>query len=160
VRSVIKLEEIRVERRIFFMAESPIDYITFLAQPFILRKEELFQLIPKWEHDIVLNNEGGNAFYMRVISKKVLKEFWLKYPQSEASLRAWFAEAEKVEWETPQDIKKHFRSADFLKNNRVIFNISGNKYRLIVSINYSFKIVYVRFIGTHSEYDHIDPERV
>lgn len=97
---------------------------------------------------------------MRVISRKALKEFWTKHPQAEDSLKAWFAEVEKALWNTPQDIKNHYRSADFLKNNRVIFNISGNKYRLIVQINYHFKIVYVRFIGTHTEYDKIDSEKI
>ena len=97
---------------------------------------------------------------MRVISRKTLKEFWIKHPQAEAPLKAWFAEAEKATWKTPQDIKNHYRSADFLKNNRVIFNISGNTYRLITQINYSFEVVYVRFIGTHKEYDKINPETV
>ena len=97
---------------------------------------------------------------MRIISRKTLKEFWLKHPQAEASLKAWFAEAEKSSWNTPQDIKNHYRSADFLKNNRVIFNISGNNYRLGVQINYHFNIAYIRFIGTHKEYDKIDPEKV
>lgn len=95
---------------------------------------------------------------MRVISRRRLKEFWLKHPQAENPLKAWFAETEKALWSTPQDIKNYYRSADFLKDNKVIFNISGNKYRLIVQINYNFKIVYVKFIGTHKEYDNIDPE--
>lgn len=95
---------------------------------------------------------------MRVISRKSLKEFWIKHPQAENPLKAWFAETEKALWNTPQDIKVHYRSADFLKDNKVIFNISGNKYRLIVKVNYSFKIVYIRYVGTHKEYDKIDPE--
>ena len=97
---------------------------------------------------------------MRVISRKTLKEFWIKHPQAEASLKAWFAEAEKALWNAPQDIKNHYRSADFLKDNRVIFNISGNKYRLIVQINYHFKVSYIRFIGTHKNYDKIDQETI
>jgi len=97
---------------------------------------------------------------MRVLSRKTLKEFWLKHPQAGAPLKAWFAEAKKALWNTPQDIKNHYRSSDFLKNNRVIFNISGNNYRLIVQVNYHFKIIYVRFIGTHKEYDKIDPETI
>lgn len=95
---------------------------------------------------------------MRVISRKTLKKFWTKHPQAENSLKAWFAEGEKALWNTPQDIKNHYRSADFLKDNKVVFNISGNKYRLIVQINYNFKIVYIKFVGTHKEYDKINPE--
>ncbi|EKE09343.1 MAG: hypothetical protein ACD_16C00191G0003 [uncultured bacterium] len=97
---------------------------------------------------------------MRVISRKSLKKFWSKHPQSEEPLKSWFAETKKALWSSPQNIKDHYRSADFLKNNRVIFNISGNKYRLIVQVNYHFKIVYIRFIGTHQEYDKIDPESI
>lgn len=97
---------------------------------------------------------------MRVISRKTLKNFWIKHPQAEQPLKAWFCEAEQALWDTPQDIKDHYRSADFLKNNRVIFNIAGNKYRLIVQINYSYSIVYIRFLGTHKEYDKIDPETI
>ncbi|HCC25458.1 MAG TPA: addiction module toxin RelE, partial [Holosporales bacterium] len=78
----------------------------------------------------------------------------------EEPLKSWFAETKKALWSSPQNIKDHYRSADFLKNNRVIFNISGNKYRLIVQVNYHFKIVYIRFIGTHQEYDKIDPESI
>ena len=95
---------------------------------------------------------------MRIISRKILKEFWQKHSQAENALKSWFAETESALWNTPQDIKRHYRSVDFLKNNRAIFNIAGNKYRLIVHINYNFKIVYIRFIGTHKEYDKIDPE--
>ena len=97
---------------------------------------------------------------MRILSRKTLKEFWKKDPQAQEALKAWFAEAENAVWNTPQDIKNHYRSADFLKENRAIFNISGNKYRLIVQVNYQFKIVYVRFLGTHKEYDRIDPETI
>lgn len=97
---------------------------------------------------------------MRVISRKCLKEFWAKHPQAEEPLKAWFSEAKKALWNTPQDIKNHYRSADFIKDNRVVFNIGGNKYRLIVQINYYFKIIYIRFVGTHKEYDKIDPETV
>jgi mRNA interferase HigB len=106
------------------------------------------------------NKQETRYLSMRVISRKALKMFWSKHPQVEEPLKAWFAEAENALWNKQQDIKNHYRSADFLKDNRVIFNISGNKYRLIVQVNYSFKIVYIRFIGTHQEYDKIDPEKV
>ena len=75
-------------------------------------------------------------------------------------MKAWFAEAQAAEWDTPQVIKRRYRHASFVGDNRVIFNISGNKYRLIVHVNYGFGIVYIKFIGTHIEYDRIDPETI
>jgi mRNA interferase HigB len=73
-------------------------------------------------------------------------------------LEAWHAEALKAIWQTPQDIKAQFRSASILKNNRVVFNIGGNKYRLVVAIDYTRQTIFVRFIGTHKQYDKIDAE--
>jgi mRNA interferase HigB len=93
---------------------------------------------------------------MRIISIKKLKEFWCIYKDSEQYLKAWYAEAKKANWENPSDIKKYYKNASFIANNRAIFNIKGNKYRLIVAIKYEFKIVYIRFIGTHDEYDKIN----
>jgi len=75
-------------------------------------------------------------------------------------LTAWYAEALKVQWSTPQDIKTHYKTASFLADNRVVFNIGGNKYRLIVKINYVYGMVYIRFIGTHAEYDKINAEEI
>ena len=97
---------------------------------------------------------------MRVIARKVLRLFWDKYPDAEQPLKAWYAEAKKASWQTPSDIKALYRSASILKNNRVVFNIGGNKYRLIVKINYPFQIAYIRFLGTHEEYDEIDAETI
>ena len=93
---------------------------------------------------------------MRIIARSTLKLFWIKYSDAEQPLKAWFEIVKASIWEKPNDIKEVFRSADILSNNRVIFNIKGNKYRLIVSVRYDLKIVYVRFIGTHAEYDKID----
>ena len=93
---------------------------------------------------------------MRIIARSTLKLFWIKYTDAEQPLKAWFEITKASIWEKPNDIKEVFRSADILSNNRVIFNIKGNKYRLIVSVRYDLKIVYVRFIGTHAEYDKID----
>jgi len=97
---------------------------------------------------------------MRVISVKKLREFWQTYPDIEQPLKAWKAEAEKAAWKTPTDIKQRYHSADFLKGNRVVFNIKGNEYRLVVQIHYNTGIVYIRFIGTHTEYDRIDAEKI
>lgn len=97
---------------------------------------------------------------MRVFSLSTLRSFWEKHEDAEQPLRAWFAEAERADWTGPQDIRDRYRSADFLRGNRVVFNIKGNTYRLIVAIKYDFKAVYVRFVGTHAEYDAVDAEQV
>lgn len=97
---------------------------------------------------------------MHVISKKTLARFWRKHTDAEAPLEAWFREAKAVRWKTPMDIKARFGSVDFLPGNRVVFNIGGNKYRLIVKIAYIPGTVYVRFVGTHAEYDKIDAETI
>jgi len=72
------------------------------------------------------------------------------------SLQAWYADAKQADWKGPADIKNYYRNASFLSNNRIVFNIKGNKYRLVVAINYNISIVYIRFVGTHQEYDKID----
>jgi mRNA interferase HigB len=97
---------------------------------------------------------------MRVIAKKTLKQFWKKHSQSEQALKAWYAEAKVANWHTTSDIKLKYKSADFLHDNKVIFNICGNKYRLIVKINFAYKIVFIKFIETHSEYNKIKAEKV
>ena len=97
---------------------------------------------------------------MRVISRKSLKEFATRFPDAEARLDAWFYETKKARWHTPADIKGKYQSASILKNSRVVFNICGNKYRLIVSINYRCGIVFIRFVGTHEDYDKINAEIV
>ncbi len=97
---------------------------------------------------------------MRIIARRTLRDFWEQHPEAEQPLKAWFAEALAAEWDTPQAIKDRYRHASFVGDNRVIFNISGNKYRLIVHVNYGFGIVYIKFIGTHTDYDRIDPETI
>ncbi len=86
--------------------------------------------------------------------------FWSKHPQAKASLRTWFAIASAAEWTGPADIKAQFRAADFVGDNRVIFDIGGNKYCLVVHVAYPFRRVLVKFVGTHAEYDRINPETV
>ena len=99
---------------------------------------------------------------MRVIAKRTLREFWENpdYADAEQPLKAWHSEARKAEWKTPQHIKAQYRHASFLKDNRVVFNIAGNKYRLVVKVNYALRIAYVHFVGTHNQYDAIDAETV
>jgi mRNA interferase HigB len=97
---------------------------------------------------------------MRVLSRCTLREFWenTNYKDSEGALNVWYTEVTQAEWSTPADIKSQFGNASILKGGRVVFNISGNKYRLIVDINYSTKIIFIKFIGTHKQYDKIDAE--
>ena len=99
---------------------------------------------------------------MRIISRKALRQFWSRdgSRDAEQGLRAWFGEARKAMWRKPQDVKALYRHASIVANDRIVFNICGNKYRLIVAIKYSFGIVYVRFVGTHAQYDAIDARRV
>lgn len=97
---------------------------------------------------------------MRVIKRKALQDFWEKHPLSEQPLTAWYAEAIHSEWNTPNDIKAKYGSADILPDNRVVFNIGGNKYRLIAKIAYKAQLVYIRFVGTHSEYEKINAETI
>ncbi len=99
---------------------------------------------------------------MRVIAIRTLKEFWQKpgNGDSEQALRAWYAEAKEAEWNGPNDIKSKYLSASIVGNNRVVFNIKGNKYRLIVAIKHDFKLAYIRFVGTHKGYDAIDARSI
>lgn len=97
---------------------------------------------------------------MRVISRRPLVEFWTKEPDSEQGLKAWFAEARNAEWRTPAEVKEKYGNASILKDGRVVFNIHGNAYRLVVWINYEHFTIYVRFVGTHAEYDKIDAETI
>ena len=93
---------------------------------------------------------------MRVIKKRTLREFWGRVPEARQALLAWYAEAEGANWRTPAEIKAQYRNASIVAGNRVVFNICGNKYRLVVKVHYNTGVVYIRFIGTHAEYDRID----
>ncbi|SMF83016.1 mRNA interferase HigB [Azospirillum oryzae] len=98
---------------------------------------------------------------MQIIARRTLKEFWDRHPQAEAPLEVWYAQVKSASWQSPADIKREFGSTvDFIADNRVIFDIGGNKYRLIVHVAYRFKRVLVKFVGTHKDYDRIDPETV
>ncbi|MBN8570986.1 MAG: type II toxin-antitoxin system HigB family toxin [Ignavibacteria bacterium] len=97
---------------------------------------------------------------MRIISRKTLREFWEKHKDCEQQLKSWYKEAEEAYWKSPKDIKKDYPSASILADNRVVFNIKGNTYRLIVKINYDYGMVWIRFAGTHAEYDKINAEKI
>ncbi len=108
-------------------------------------------LTNRWERSIV---------QMRVIAKRPLRDFWQRHPDSEEQLKAWYSEAKYAQWRAPADVKGKYGSASILKDSRVVFNICGNKYRLIVKVNYPYQVVYIRFIGTHKQYDAIDAEAI
>lgn len=96
---------------------------------------------------------------MRIIAKRTLREFWAQHPDAEQALLAWFREVERERWATPAQLKAKYRSASFV-GDRVVFNIKGNDYRLVVRVDYPHQIVFVRFVGTHEEYDDIDVAEV
>jgi mRNA interferase HigB len=93
---------------------------------------------------------------MRIISIRTLREFWELYPQAEVPLRGWYAEVSNADWKTPADIKAAQRNVSFLANNRLVFNIKGNDFRLVVAVRYSQGLMFIRFVGTHADYDLID----
>jgi mRNA interferase HigB len=97
---------------------------------------------------------------LRVIAKKILRDFWAKHTDSEQQLKTWFKEASKASWNIPADIKSAYTRVSILKSGRAVFNICGNKYPLVVDINYMRKWVFIRFIGTHKEYDKIDADKI
>ena len=97
---------------------------------------------------------------MRVIARKTLKAYGERVPDAAPALNAWYHEARRARWKSPADIKEKYGSASILKGGRVVFNIGGNKYRLVVWINFKVSIVYIRFVGTHKEYDKINAQEV
>ena len=97
---------------------------------------------------------------MRVFTYKGLREFWELHPDAKQPLLAWFKEAEAADWDSPAAVALRYPRASILRNNRVVFNIKGNSYRLIVSVNYPLRLVYVRFLGTHAAYDRVNAEEV
>ena len=97
---------------------------------------------------------------MRIIAVSQLKAFWEQYPDAEQPLLAWIDEARKAEWTNPEQIKDQCRNASVLKSRRVVFNIKGNEYRLIVAVAYRFGALHIKFVGTHQEYDAIDADSV
>jgi mRNA interferase HigB len=98
---------------------------------------------------------------MQIVARRTIRQFWERHPPAEGPLRAWFAMVSKARWTGPSDVKRQFgTSVDFVADNRVIFDVGGNKYRLIAHVSYAFGRVLVKFVGTHAEYDRIDPKEV
>jgi len=97
---------------------------------------------------------------MRVHALKTLKQFWLEHPDAEPNLRHWYSKIEGNSYNTPQEVTTNFKNADYVGNERIVFNIARNKYRLIAAFNYDFQLCFVKFIGTHSAYDKIDAKTI
>ena len=97
---------------------------------------------------------------MHIIAKRTLREFWETRPDAETALRDWYREVEREDWETPAHVRRRYHSASIVGSDRTVFRIRGNNYRLVVRIFYPARIVYIRFIGTHAEYDRINAEEV
>lgn len=102
--------------------------------------------IPKWDY----------YAQMRIIAQSALREFWEKHPQAKEPLRVWYAQALGAQWKTPADIKAQFRNASIVGHNRVVFNLKGNDFRLVVAVAYRAGVLFIKFVGTHEEYDKID----
>ncbi|HEY9196325.1 MAG TPA: type II toxin-antitoxin system HigB family toxin [Mucilaginibacter sp.] len=96
---------------------------------------------------------------MRIIAKKTLREFWEKHADCQ-QLKAWYQEVSSAEWQHPNDVKHEYPSASILEDNRIVFNIKGNNYRLIVKVNYIYQMVWIRFIGTLADYDKINAVKI
>lgn len=105
----------------------------------------------------------GTFLYLcqvRVIAKSTLRAFWTRHNDCEEQLKSWYKEAEEADWKGPRDIKREYPTASFLPDNRVVFNIKGNHYRLVIKINYDYGIVWIRFMGTHGQYDKINASTI
>lgn len=96
----------------------------------------------------------------RIIAKKTLRDFWEKHPDSEQYLKTWYETAKNANWNAPNDVKENYINASILKESRVVFNIKGNSYRLIVKFNYDRQWAFIRFIGTHAAYDKINADTI
>jgi len=96
----------------------------------------------------------------RIISRRPLREFWEKYPDAETPLKTWYQTANKAEWRKPNDVKADYPSASIIAGNRMVFNIRGGNYRLITKLNYEKQWIFIRFVGTHKEYDKVDASTV
>lgn len=96
----------------------------------------------------------------RIFAKSTLRAFWEKHPDSEQYLKTWYDTAMHSNWKTPSDVKQSYASASILKNSRIVFNIKGHSYRLVIKFNFEYQMAFVRFIGTHKEYDKIDANNI
>ncbi len=111
------------------------------------------QLLPNWER-------ARSCSCVRVIKRKTLQDSWTKYRDAEGPLKAWFAETVAADWASPEDLRAQYRTASIVGDERVVFNIKGNKYRLVVAVNYRAHLVFIKFFGAHAEYSRIDVETV
>jgi len=96
----------------------------------------------------------------KIFAKSTLREYWENYPDTEQYLKTWYDTAMSSEWKTPNDVKQTYANASILKDSRVVFNIKGNSYRLVVKLNFEKQWIFIRFIGTHPEYDKIDANTI
>ncbi|MGB0978043.1 MAG: type II toxin-antitoxin system HigB family toxin [Croceimicrobium sp.] len=97
---------------------------------------------------------------MKIFSRGTLRDFWEKHEDCELQLKAWYRETEKSNWDSINELRRDYPSASILKDNRIVFNIKGNVYRLIVKFNFEYKLAWIRFIGTHAEYDRIKANEI
>ena len=109
-------------------------------------------MLPIWEH--------ARFSTVRIIKRGTLRRFWQSHRNAQKPLKTWFHEAKKARWKSPHEVKSMYRNASVIGDNRIVFNIAANKYRLIVKFNYEFGIAYIRFIGSHRAYDAINAENV
>ena len=119
-------------------------------------EKKLHKYFPYWELLIIFDKK----ITLRIISKKILRDFCEVHSDSEQQLKSWFPETSNAEWKNPNEVKKEYPSASILNDNRIVFNIKGNNYRLIVRINYEYQMIWIRFIGTHAEYDKINANEI
>lgn len=119
--------------------------------------ERNLKKFPKREQIDIFENHCET---MRVIAKRALRDFWLRHSDSENALKSWYRETEKSEWNSINDLKRVYPSASILNDRRIVINIKGNKYRLIVKFNFEYQIAWIRFVGTHTEYDKIDANTI
>lgn len=115
-------------------------------------------LVPRWPYPSRIGIDTLRA--MRIIAKRTLRTYWEREPNAEQPLKAWYAIARKADWSSPAEVKAVYGHASIVGNNRVVFNIGGNRYRLIIRFDYPRRIGFVRFVGTHAEYDRIDASQV
>ena len=119
-----------------------------------------FQIkFPIWEKNLFSPPEY-NIEMERIFAKSTLREFWEEYPDAEQHLKTWYDTAKSADWKTPTDVKQTYSTASILKNSRIVFNIKGNFYRLIAKFNFEKQWIFIRFIGTHIEYDKIDANSI
>lgn len=120
----------------------------------------LYSTFAAWTRSCATSHFGTTLTNMRIVAVSHLRAFWEKSPDAAQHLKSWVDEVKRAIWSQPSDIKAQYGNASILKNRRAVFNIKGNDYRLIVAVAYQYQAVYVKFIGTHAEYDAVDADTV